>query len=186
MLTYKTKSGNTKMLYWLPGRNDLFMHYAAAEALLNAGYDVYVMEHRRLGRANRDSTVGDIPLISHTTDLKIYMHEFDKGLAHARSLGDYQRTVLYAHSTGGLEASVWMRERGPALSFNAVVFNSPFLSWGNEGLNDKILDRMGGFLLYPILKCVFGGDTSPMAGPDSQPGRCDCPPFEPVTDLYID
>ena len=50
MLTYKIKPGNTKMLYWLPGRNDLFMHYAAAEAFLDAGYDVFVMEHRRLGR----------------------------------------------------------------------------------------------------------------------------------------
>lgn len=37
MLTYKIKPGNTKMLYWLPGRNDLFMHYAAAEAFLDAG-----------------------------------------------------------------------------------------------------------------------------------------------------
>ena len=182
MLTFKTKPGNTKMLYWLPGRNDLFIHYAAAEALLDAGYDIFVMEHRKLGRANRDSTVGDFGLISHTADLKIYMYEFDKGLAHARSLGPaYQRTVLYAHSTGGLEASVWLRERGPALNFAAIVFNSPFLSWGNEGLADEVLDRMGGCLLYPILKFFRGGDSGPMEGPAPQPGRCDWPPFEPWT-----
>lgn len=174
MLTYKIKPGNTKMLYWLPGRNDLFMHYAAAEAFLDAGYDVFVMEHRRLGRANSDSTFRDVQLISHTTDLKIYMDEFEKGLAFARDLNPtYQRAILYAHSTGGLEASVWLRERGPELNFAAVVLNSPFLAWGNEGLADKALDRMGGYILYPIVKCVFGGDTGPMLGPDAQPGRCD-------------
>ena len=169
MLTYKIKPGNTKMLYWLPGRNDLFMHYAAAEALLDAGYDVFVMEHRRLGRANSDSTFRDFQLISHTTDLKIYMDEFEKGLAFARDLNPtYQRAILYAHSTGGLEASVWLRERGPELNFAAVVLNSPFLAWGNEGLADKALDRMGGYVMYPIVKCVFGGDTGPMLGPDAQ------------------
>ena len=174
MLTYKIKPGNTKMLYWLPGRNDLFMHYAAAEAFLDAGYDVFVMEHRRLGRANSDSTFRDVQLISHTTDLKIYMDEFEKGLAFARDLNPtYQRAILYAHSTGGLEASVWLRERGPELNFAAVVLNSPFLAWGNEGLADKALDRMGGCVLYPIVKCVFGGDTGPMQGPAAQPGRCD-------------
>ena len=173
VLTYKIKPGNTKMLYWLPGRNDLFMHYAAAEAFLDAGYDVFVMEHRRLGRANRDSTFRDFQLISHTTDLKIYIEEFEKGLACARSLNPgYQRAVLYAHSTGGLEASVWLRERGP--DFAAVVLNSPFLDWGNEGLMDRGLNCMGGCVLYPIAKCVFGGDAGPLpGGPATEPGRCD-------------
>ena len=57
------------------------------------------MEHRRLGRANSDSTFRDVQLISHTTDLKIYMDEFEKGLAFARDLNPtYQRAILYAHS----------------------------------------------------------------------------------------
>ena len=64
---------------------------------------------------------------------------------------------------------MWLRERSP--DFAAVVLNSPFLSWGEEGLEDMVLNLMGGCVLYPILKCVLGADTKGMSS--KKPGRCD-------------
>ena len=141
VLSYKMRPGNKMMIYWLPGRNDLVMHYHAIEAFLEAGYDVFALEHRRLGRSNAGCSAEDMALVSHCRDMRVYIHEFDLGLKNALSRKDYSRCVLYAHSTGGLEATMWLRERGAALPFSAVVLNSPSL-YETAGLVGSRLRRL--------------------------------------------
>jgi hypothetical protein len=94
VLTYKRKPGNTRMLYWLPGRNDTFAHAHVVPALLDAGYDLFAIEHRKLGRAQIGCTRRDFALTSHTADLKLYMQEFDAGLEFALGLGTYEKVNL--------------------------------------------------------------------------------------------
>ena len=175
-MAFKTRPANRKMIFWLPGRNDYVMHAYAITAFLDAGFDVFALEHRRLGRSNRACSVDEMNLISHCEgNLRVLMQDFDTGLQHALGLKPYDKTVLYAHSTGGLEAAMWLRERGAKLPFSAVVLNSPFLAWGNEGSADFILDATDGPLgLYRLLTCLPNVDTCVSntldTAPSSQPG----------------
>ena len=167
VLSYMTRPGNTKMIYWLPGRNDLFVHSHAAAAFLNAGFDVFVIEHRRMGRANRGCSSEDMALASHVGgDLRVVMHDFDLGLKQAQILklksrgspSSYTQSVLYGHSTGGLEAAMWLRERGQKLPFSMVVLNSPFLDFGNSGMADGVLAPVDNGV-YRVLTCLPGLDS---------------------------
>ena len=152
-LTYATREGNDKMVFWCPGRGDYMMHFHMIDAFLEAGYDVYGVDHRRLGRSLDGCTFEQMSLYSHTTDLRVYFDEFEKGLAHARTVKPYTNgCVLYAHSTGGLEASMWLRERGAALPFTCCVLNSPFLSYGSGGVLDIASNLTD--TLYGCLSCL--------------------------------
>jgi len=167
VLTYKRKPGNTRMLYWLPGRNCTFMHAHVVPALLDAGYDVFAMEHHKIGRAQIGCSRRDFDLTSHATDLKVYMQEFDAGLEFALALGAYEKVVLYGHSTGGLEASVFLREGRLKGKIDACILNSPFLDWGNGGAEECLLDSIDE--IYPLLKLVGVSPTYSLSTQDGIP-----------------
>lgn len=65
VLTYKLREGNAKMLLWLPGRNDCFFHPHVLPAILDAGYDLYCIDHRRNGISQEDASVKAKQLTSH-------------------------------------------------------------------------------------------------------------------------
>ena len=160
VLTYARKEGNRRMIYWLPGRNDAFAHAHVLPRLLDAGWDVYAIEHRRLGRAI-GATARDFELVSHVTDFKLYLQEHDAGLEWALAQGEYDDVCLYAHSTGGLEASVFLRESPLRGKITRCVLNSPFLDWGNGGVQEVLLDSLDE--LWPVLEAVKGKNAATTA-----------------------
>ena len=159
VLAWKVRPANRSLLLWLPGRNDMFMHPHVLEPILASGLDLAVIEHRRIGRANRGADADEIRYVSHIDDLRKYAHEFDAGLAEMIRLkaaggGEYERIVLYAHSTGGLEATVWLREGGLSSKVTHLVFNSPFFDWAMGGAQEMLLDHFDDIL--PLVQAVSG------------------------------
>ena len=73
------------MFVWLPGRNDTFSHPHVVGALLDLGYDLFVFEHRRQGRALLGCSAEDFALASHVDDFRKYLDEHDKSFAFALS-----------------------------------------------------------------------------------------------------
>ena len=77
--------------------------------------------------------------------------------------------VLYSHSTGCLEASLYMREGKFRERIDALVLNSPFLDWGFGGILEAFLDAMDE--LMPFLKLIKGKDVAqsmPFPGTDKK------------------
>jgi alpha-beta hydrolase superfamily lysophospholipase len=160
VVSFRTRKENTRMFVWLPGRNDTFSHPHVVGALLDLGYDLFVFEHRRQGRALLGCSAEDFALASHVDDFRKYLDEHDKSFAFALSRKRYNKVVLYGHSTGGLEASVYLREGAYRERIDAVVLNSPFLNWGGvSSVEFMLLHAMED--LYAVMK-VFVGQHSPL------------------------
>eukprot|EP00747_Dinoflagellata_sp_TGD_P201146 gnl/TRDRNA2_/TRDRNA2_74616_c0_seq1.p1 gnl/TRDRNA2_/TRDRNA2_74616_c0~~gnl/TRDRNA2_/TRDRNA2_74616_c0_seq1.p1 ORF type:complete len:380 (+),score=70.74 gnl/TRDRNA2_/TRDRNA2_74616_c0_seq1:166-1140(+) len=159
VLTYSCRDGNEKCVIWFPGRNDMFAHPHAGTHFLDNGFDLYIIEHRRLGRANLGCSAEDFRLVTHTTDFRNYLEEFDQAFDFVVSQKEYAKVVLYAHSTGGLEASLFLREGKLKDRIDAIVLNSPFLDWGEGGFAEMILDAMDDYLM-PIMNFLQGKEQA--------------------------
>ena len=58
--------------------------------------------------------------------------------------------MLYGHSTGGLEASLFLREGSQRDRISACILNSPFLDWGGASMLDVALDLANE--VYPVVE----------------------------------
>lgn len=171
VVTYKRRDGNRRMLLWLPGRNDVFYHPHVLPRLLEAGYDVFTICHRRNGVAQENASKRAKQLTSHVDDFRRYLYEWDEAMDFALAQHPYESVALYGHSTGGLEASLFLREARERARVDKVVLNSPFLDWGEGGLAETILDDMGSaFKVISLLKGSDRADVFAMQVP-SGPGR---------------
>jgi len=158
VIVYKQRTGNTKCLMWFPGRNDTFSHPHFANRLLEAGFDLYVIEHRKQGRSLIGCSSKEFELSSHTENFREYLEEHNKVFDFAFNDKPYEKCVVYAHSTGGLEAALYMREGNWRNAINALILNSPFLDFGQGGPIEKLLDSMDNAL--PLLQFIPGaGET---------------------------
>lgn len=168
VVTYKQREGNRKMILWLPGRNDYCFHPHVLPRLLMAGYDVYSVCHRRNGVAQMGASQRAKQLTSHIDDFRRYLYEWDEAMAFALAQQPYEGVVLYGHSTGGLEASLLLREARERACIQKVVLNSPFLDWGEGGLAETILDKME--TSFSLIQALKGGadraDLFAMSVPD--------------------
>ena len=135
VLTMKQLPGNDKALLWIPGRNDSFFHVHILNRVLNAGFDLFVLDLRRCGRSKMDID-GVTPCISDellghdSYDFSEYLEEIDatvsflkrptplsvasygrgKSTVLTNNIGCgkyYENIVCYAHSTGGLVAAMY-------------------------------------------------------------------------------
>jgi len=124
------------------GYNDYFFQTHTAEEFAAAGYVVYGVDLRRAGRALRD---GDRP-----HDMSDVSEPGDDIAAAARVVvaeNPDLPLVVYAHSTGGLTASIWAADRPhPALA--ALVLNGPLF-----GLRFRRSQQMA-LRLLPVLARV--------------------------------
>ena len=131
----KQLPGNDKALLWIPGRNDSFFHVHILNRVLNAGFDLFVLDLRRCGRSKMDID-GVTPCISDellghdSYDFSEYLEEMDatvsflkrptplsvasygrgKSTVLTNNIGCgkyYENIVCYAHSTGGLVAAMY-------------------------------------------------------------------------------
>ncbi|CAE8598581.1 unnamed protein product [Polarella glacialis] len=159
VVTYRTRPGNTKCLLWFPGRNDTFMHPHVAPMLDACGLDLYVVEHRRLGRSQIGASKADFALTSHVVDFKTFLEEQDAGIGFAlEGEKKYEKVALYARSTGGIEASLYVRSGKYKDRIDALVLNSPFLDFGMGGANEMLCDAMDE--LMPIMSFLKGKDAA--------------------------
>ena len=157
-VTYRTAPENTRCLIWLPGRNDMFSHPHVVPLLDACGLDLYVIEHRRLGRSQLGASRDDFALTSHAVNFRDFLEEHDAGFAFALSQKAYANVVLYSHSTGGLETTLYCREGKYRDRIDAVVLNSPFLDWGMGGVAEMLCDAMDE--LMPIASFLKGKEAA--------------------------
>mmetsp|Transcript_30974 Transcript_30974/g.78476 ORF Transcript_30974/g.78476 Transcript_30974/m.78476 type:complete len:453 (-) Transcript_30974:30-1388(-) len=141
VVVYKTVTKNKNMIFWMPGRNDTFMHSYVVQPLLDAGLDIYVIEHRKNGRALVGAPDGEHRLVSHVDDFRKYLQEIDAAMSFALRQKNYEKVVLYGHSTGGLEATLFLREGKARDKITHCVLNSPFLDWGEGGIQELLADN---------------------------------------------
>jgi len=153
VLTYKRHPGNKSMVLWLPGRNDCFYHPHVLPQLLEAGFDFYAIDHRRNGLAQEGASQRVKKITSHIDDCRRYLFEWDEAMAFALEQVPYEKVVLYGHSTGGLEAWLFLREAKERHRVSHCILNSPFLDWGEGGIAEVVLDNMGTtFSVIELLK----------------------------------
>ncbi|OBC02321.1 alpha/beta hydrolase [Mycobacterium sp. 852002-40037_SCH5390672] len=115
------------------GYTDYFFHTELADHFAARGLTFYALDLHKCGRSRRD---GQTPHF--ITDLTNYETELDQALAAIAEdaapgqPGHRAKVLVYAHSAGGLIASLWLdrlRRRNPTAhaAVGGLVLNSPFL-----------------------------------------------------------
>jgi len=120
----RTPAAPRGVVVHLHGYNDYFFATHLADAVADAGWAFLALDARRAGRSLRPA---DVP--HYQGDLREQASDLSRAVAVARHAWPGRPVVVHAHSTGGLVAALWAhahRARGGA---DAVVLNSPFLSF---------------------------------------------------------
>ncbi len=115
------------------GYTDYFFNTALADHFADRGFAFYALDMQKCGRSRRD---GQTPHF--ITDLAHYDTELELALSAIREQvgggrpGHSPRVLVYAHSSGGLIAPLWLdrlRRRDPTAhtGIGGLVLNSPFL-----------------------------------------------------------
>ncbi len=131
------------------GYTDYFFHTALADHFAGRGFAFYAVDLRKCGRSRRD---GQTPHF--VTDLAHYDAELRAALstiAEHASPGRPVKVLVYAHSAGGLIASLWLdrlrqRDPGAHAGIGGLVLNSPFLDLRGPGV-----------LRLPVTSAVIAG-----------------------------
>jgi alpha-beta hydrolase superfamily lysophospholipase len=117
-LVRRNKRHHRRAVLYIHGWNDYFFQTHVADWWDELGYDFYALDLRRYGRSLRAGMMG-----GYIEDLSEYDLEIDAAVGH---LGRHHSSlVLYAHSTGGLVASLWADRHPGAIA--GLVLNSPWI-----------------------------------------------------------
>ena len=108
----------------LHGYNDYFFAPHLADAFVDAGWSFLALDARRAGRSLRPD---DVP--HYQGDLREQASDLSRAVAVARRTWPGLPVVVHAHSTGGLVAALWAHAHRVCGGADAVVLNSPFLSF---------------------------------------------------------
>ena len=168
VVSWRTLPENRKALFWLPGLNASFHHLHCLKALLEAGWDFYTLDCRRMGRSKRYAAEFDPkwdPLDAHTTgDFKEYCEEIDAMIDLACSSKTYESKVLYGNSTGALTCSSYLRHGANAGKIDGLALNGPFFDWHLASYQEVLMNSA--FLTDAYAKLAVGGE-----GRNVQDGR---------------
>lgn len=115
-----------RSVLYVHGYTDYFFQRHLAEHFTGLGFDFYALDLRKCGRSLRP---GQTP--HYVSDLAFY----DRELEAALKLIGPGRTLLMAHSTGGLIVPLWLdrlrragRAAGPVgMEITGLILNSPWL-----------------------------------------------------------
>lgn len=110
-----------RAVLYVHGFTDYFFQRHLAEHFTGQGIDFYALDLRKCGRSLRP---GHTP--HYVSDLALY----DRELEAAMELIGPARTVVMAHSTGGLIVPLWLdrlRRAGRDLGISGLILNSPWL-----------------------------------------------------------
>lgn len=112
-----------KATLYLHGYNDYFFQAHLAEFFVERGFDFYALDLRKYGRSLRPHQTA-----SFVRSVEDHFPEIDEAVRIIRSPaeGDHKTLVLFAHSTGGLIASLWAHARSQAEPIDGMILNSPF------------------------------------------------------------
>ena len=117
-LVRRNKRRHRRAVLYIHGWNDYFFQTHVADWWDALGYDFYALDLRRYGRSLRAGMMG-----GYIEDLSEYDLEIDAAVAAVAR--HHEKVVLYAHSTGGLVASLWA-DRHPG-ELAGLVLNSPWI-----------------------------------------------------------
>jgi alpha-beta hydrolase superfamily lysophospholipase len=112
-----------RALLYLHGYNDYFFQAHLAEFFVERGYDFYALDLRKSGRSLRPHQTAN--LVRSMTE---HFPEIDEAVRIIKSPqdGDHETLVLFAHSAGGLIASLWAHARALTAPIDGLILNSPF------------------------------------------------------------
>lgn len=113
----------SKAILYLHGYNDYFFQAHLAEFFVERGYDFYALDLRKYGRS----------LLPHQTanfvrSMSDHFPEVDEAIRIIKAADEdnHETVVLFAHSTGGLIASLWAHARSESEPIDGLILNSPF------------------------------------------------------------
>lgn len=116
----------THAVLYLHGFTDYFFQKHLAEHMAGQGYRFYALDLRKCGRARKS---GQTP--HYVSDLALYDDELNRALRVIREEAELP-TVIMAHSTGGLIASLWLNRLNRtgggvrAHGITGLMLNSPW------------------------------------------------------------
>jgi alpha-beta hydrolase superfamily lysophospholipase len=132
-LVRRNKRHHPRAVLYIHGWNDYFFQTHAADWWDALGYDFYALDLRRYGRSLRTGMMG-----GYIEDLSEYDLEIDAAMD--RVARHHEKVVLYAHSTGGLVASLWA-DRHPGV-LAGLVLNSPWIDLQGSALIRALMPRI--------------------------------------------
>lgn len=112
-----------RAVLYLHGYNDYFFQAHLADFFVERGYDFYALDLRKYGRSLRPHQTANF--VRSMTD---HFPEIDEAVQIIKSPadGNNKTVVLFAHSTGGLIASLWADARSQTEPIDGLILNSPF------------------------------------------------------------
>jgi len=112
-----------KAALYLHGYNDYFFQAHLAEFFVERGYDFYALDLRKYGRSLRPHQTANF-----VRSMADHFPEIDEAVRIIKSPedGNHETLVLFAHSTGGLIASLWAHARAQTERIDGLILNSPF------------------------------------------------------------
>jgi alpha-beta hydrolase superfamily lysophospholipase len=132
-LVRRNKRHHSRAVLYIHGWNDYFFQTHVADWWDALGYDFYALDLRRYGRSLRAGMMG-----GYIEDLSEYDLEIDAAMD--RVARHHEKVVLYAHSTGGLVASLWADRHPGALG--GLVLNSPWIDLQGSALIHALMPRI--------------------------------------------
>lgn len=110
---------------YVHGFSDYFFQREMADFLAERGFAFYALDLRKCGRSRRPGQTGH-----YVSDLSLYDAELDEAVRLVAEENPGTRTLLVAHSTGGLILPLWLdrrnRQRGGNDDVSGLVLNSPW------------------------------------------------------------
>lgn len=169
VLYKRQEPSQSRGIFWLPGRNDTFMHPHVAKEFLSRGFDFYTLDCRRLGRSKRFMDVGQY-FSSHPSNGPTFEYstqDIERTLSWMGWLDDSDsrpmKRIVYVHSTGGAMLCHYLMNSPTAKSkpFTHIVMNSPLLGF-------EFCNREMDSTLEDALACAFHSKiVSRKAKPDT-------------------
>jgi alpha-beta hydrolase superfamily lysophospholipase len=137
-LTYKKKKGNKKALLWVHGFNDYYFHFKIGDALVNEfDTDIYAITLRRYGSTIKK----DDNLLFYTDDLEEYIEDINICFNQILN-NDYEKIIMYGHSTGGLTSTIYCDRGMYKNKIDALILNSPFFDLNDSGIMEWVLKNI--------------------------------------------
>ena len=118
-----------KAVLYLHGYNDYFFQEHLADFFVERGFDFYALDLRKCGRSLRPHQTA-----SFVRSMTEHFPEIDEAVRIIKSEDEgegegedgHKTLVLFAHSTGGLIASLWAHVRSQSQPIDGLILNSPF------------------------------------------------------------
>lgn len=148
------RKGERPAVLHIHGFCDYFFQTPVADYWTERGYDFYALDLRKYGRSLRPHQTPNF-----ITDLTTYYEELDEAYRRIAQRDGHQRVLVTAHSTGGLIAPLWLRDRGHAVT--GLMLNSPWLDLQGSFLirtaGTKALEQVGARRPYQAIPRTVSG-----------------------------